>query len=225
MLKKYCDIIGVNIPEKECKELQTENLDDCKGCESVLEDVKRITPKIILEVEEVMGNKDITGSQEHVCGGCGKKPSEVAKFNFKTNTCNACYQMAYRIKQGPRIRKRKKEGDTPQPKNVPRCSKCGIKCTEAGVFDITVGLCGKCIVAEALRLGFEPGKPLSFKEEGEQIKGVLLNTEQTITIDFSKHPERYEELMTLAANEMRTPEMQVLYLLTKGDFSGLSHKV
>ena len=66
-----------------------------------------------------------------VCIGCGKRASDVNKFNYTTKTCNSCYQKAYRVEKGPRRRKIRKEGYTPPSKAVPCCVACGIKCTEA----------------------------------------------------------------------------------------------
>lgn len=152
----------------------------------------------------------------HECDDCpsqaGQEVKDIMGEGKRKYTMSAAALKARREVGKKPKRKISSEGYTPPPTDGPCCKMCGIKCTETLVFDLKDQLCETCIVGEMLTPKTAGSIP-------------PINTEQTITIDFSNHPERYIELMTLAANEMRTPAMQVLYLLTKGDFSGLSHKV
>lgn len=214
MDKKYCDILGINIPEVECKELQTEKLDDCKGCESKLESGLKSSVSKGPKVKTVMKEK-IAEQAEPICVGCGKKASEVNKFNHTTKTCNSCYQKAYRVEKGPRRRKIRKGGYTPPPPEIVLCcSECGVRCTEAETFDIKERLCGDC--------GPEIEEPVQAKrweETGTKRPG----DEFKVCLDFFGYPEIFEELMTLAKNEMRSPVAQILYLLKYGNFDALKH--
>lgn len=118
----------------------------------------------VMKVETLMKEK-ITEQTEPICIGCGKKASEVNKFNYKIKTCNCCYQKEYRAKKGPRQRKISKEGYMPPLQDIPCCSECGIKCTEAETFDIKVGVCGECLKVKV------PLLPLLLRKAGEMIVG------------------------------------------------------
>lgn len=75
---------------------------------------------------------------------------------------------------------------------TPCCKSCGVKSSDTESFNIKLNICGKCEIAQ---------RPV-------------------ITLDFSSYPEMHEKVMSLSKGEMRTPEMQVLYLLKKGILLG-----
>lgn len=137
------------------------------------------------------------------CKPEGKKRVEVEvmgegkrKYTMSEAAMKARKETA--IKAGAkRSRKISKEGYILPSKAVPICSECGD--------------CGPDIE--------EPVQAKAWEETGTKRPGDELK----VCLDFFEHPKMFEELMTLAKNEMRAPETQILYLLKNGNFDALKH--
>ena len=145
------------------------------------------------------------------CGPEGKKRVKVAmpeetvmgegkrKYTMSEAALKARQETA--IKAGAkRSRKISKEGYTLPSKAVPICSECGIKCTDAETFDIKERLCGDC--GPDIK---EPAPAKAWEVTGTKRPGDELK----VCLDFFGYPEMFEELMTLAKNEMRSPVAQI----------------
>jgi hypothetical protein len=69
-----------------------------------------------------------------------------------------------------------------------------------------------------LPVGLPPGvsiNPVSGSDDFPLTKDFICNNDHSVTLDFSYHPDMLKSVLDAAKREFRTPQMQILYMLSK----------
>lgn len=184
----------------------------------------------------------------YVCNKCGTATKDRHKFMPNLGICRACYMRDFYKKNPPKtgskLAPKKSKGDvvdellkdaevvsgastvldfelSPAEQNttVPVCVDCGIKCTEADVFNMEEKLCGACELKE---MTWEEKKAAMIKAGGiEYAKGTVLMPGNvtiqfpTVAVEFKNRKDLYEFLKEIASDEFREPAGQILALVEK----------
>lgn len=152
------------------------------------------------EAGEIMAEPEVlsrVGKQEGKelrCSRCGRAPSEVSVFIKKSSLCHACDQAIKKAaKAGRKVAeyKPKKKHKTPAKKEA-------------------------TLLPRAASPGGAETRPSDDKEprrEPSAEGGSLGEPSLTLTIDFKDHRELYDNLLAEASEELRTPDMQLIWFL------------
>lgn len=169
---------------------------------------------------------DMRPEDNQTCRRCGKPASVDSRFSRRSGLCKSCSTTIAKCRRlgkevpPPATRNWEKEEQGRQgPEPEPVCAECGRPASALKRFISSKGLhesCSKRRKRNTQAAGERPAK--------ENPAGAARTTDirirpsddtPALLIDFSAYPDIYEELVEWARDEMRPPEMQVLYILRR----------
>ena len=110
------------------------------------------------------------------------------------------------------------------------CKRCKKSATEVKIFNYKRGMCHSCVVYEGQKSKEKEGEAsveASTKEESppqpetkKEVKPMEETGENVVTIDLSDYPELLDRVRKEARDDVRTPELQIIFLI-KAAFNAL----